>query len=146
MKFKADTIQTLDLKIETLENDFKRDLQLAKDKLGSHTKCKKEIESLREMLDQKEKQVDKLTDDLIQQTEEMQRKLDKVLEEKQKELEENEIKFQEEKELLQKEVQFHSSFLLSYLILKVTYSKNNPPNRNHFLKIKVMLLRNGTLI
>ena len=146
MKFKADTIQTLDLKIETLENDFKRDLQLAKDKLGSHTKCKKEIESLREMLDQKEKQVDKLTDDLIQQTEEMQRKLDKVLEEKQKELEENEIKFQEEKELLQKEVQFHSSFLLSYLILKVTYSKNNPPNRNHFLKIKLMLLRNGTLI
>ena len=110
MKFKTDTIQTLDLKIETLENDFRRDLQLAKDKLGSHTKCKREIESLREMLDQKEKQVDKLTDDLIQQTEEMQMKLDKVLEEKQKELEENEIKFQEEKELLQKEVRFHSSF------------------------------------
>jgi len=117
IKFKTDKIHNLELKIEGLENDFKRDLLTAKEKLGNHNKCKKEVESLRETLNQKEVQLTDITNEMVDVRKALQYKIEAVLREKQEEHDRYELRLTEERESMTKE------FDLKFNSLKEEYEK-----------------------
>ena len=92
------------MKIEGLENDFKKDLQTAKERLGNHNKCKKEIESLRETLNRKDVQLVDMTNEMVDVRKALEYKIEIVLREKQEEHDRYEVRLTEERESMTKEV------------------------------------------
>lgn len=104
IRFKTDKIHSLELKIEALDNDSKRDLQLAKEKAGNHNKCKKEIDTLKESINEKDAQINSLRIELEKTKMEFQQKIDILLKEKEEEHERYEERMKQERESMLKEV------------------------------------------
>ena len=104
IKFKADKIHNLELKIEGLESEYKKELQSAKEKLGSHSKCRKEIDLLKEAVNQKEVQLAGVRNEMEDVRKFLQGKVEMVLKEKEEEHGKYVLKLKEERESLIKEV------------------------------------------
>ena len=104
IKFKTDTIHSLELKIEGLESDFKKDLQAIKEKAGNHSKCKKEIDGLKETLSRKDIEISDIKSEMDDVRNALQDKIEAVMKEKDEERNRFELKIKEERESLIKEV------------------------------------------
>ena len=111
-RFKTEKIHSLESKIELLESDIKKELQIAKDKAGNHNKCKKEIDSLKGTLNQKEAQIIGLNIEMEDSRRAFQVEIASIEKEKEEQREVYETKIKEEKESLLKEVRENSAMLL----------------------------------
>ena len=104
LKFKTDSIHSLESRIEALENDFRKDLQAAKEKLGNHNKCKKEIDFLKEAMVLKEAELEKSKREFEEHVKHMENKIEVMMKENEERLKEQEGIYKSEKEAMLKEV------------------------------------------